>query len=166
MNGKRDYQTNGLVYHPPLNKSLHGDVFGEVNKTFLLNLLPDPVSINRSNINDVMFVTAISQAYYSRLTPLVETFQVYFPAAKLVVYNLGVSKNQLKSVSILIIGTVPKNCMSLCLFASKETTSNIVCHELPMKQSHFRILIFKVTDSDMDDIFPCINACILLKYFG
>ena len=93
---------DSLVYHPPINKSLHGDYFMEVNEKFLLSLLPDPVSINRSNIKDMIFVSAISQHYYSRLTPLVESIQVYFPEAKLVVYDLGVSENLLKTVSNLI----------------------------------------------------------------
>ena len=101
-NDDRNYKTDDLVYQPPINKSLHGDYFKEVNKESLLNLLPDPVFLNRNNINDIIFVTAASAYFYPRLTKLVESIQVYFPAAMLVVYNLGLPEKQLKIVSTFI----------------------------------------------------------------
>ena len=107
QNYKMDYQMNDLVYHPPINTSIHGDYFNEVNEKLFQNLLPSSVSIDRNNVDDFMFLAAVSSGHYERYTALVESFQVHFPKAKLVVYDLGFSKAQLRNVSNTIFSVLP-----------------------------------------------------------
>ena len=88
-----------LIYHPSNETSVRGKFFNEVNEKLLSDLQPTPVSINGKNIKDFTFVTAISDNYYQRHTALVKSIQTYFPKSKLVIYDLGLTEAQLKSVS-------------------------------------------------------------------
>ena len=90
-----------LTYHSPIKPFITGKTFHDVNKTILKDLIPEPVELQETNVDDFLFVTAASGNFVGRLTLLVESIQKYFPSKKLIVYDLGgITKELLNNVSI------------------------------------------------------------------
>ena len=89
-----------IVYSLPYNDSVKGLPFNVIQKWLqeLSLSSADYISLTTATVEDFVFVSGISKEYFNKLKNTVGTVQHFRPQNKIVVYDLGLTKNQVGSV--------------------------------------------------------------------
>ena len=93
---KRNSTARRYQYHAPFSRTLVGRPF-QVDAEVLTSIgfpMKSFVTLNAENVQYFVFVTAASAEYYERLLTLISTIQRQFPDKDILVYDLGLSRNQ------------------------------------------------------------------------
>lgn len=93
-------EENAMVYMAPINTSVTGKPFFDINVTLLQREVGMmPLTMDKSTVQNLVLVTALSNVFFSSLKVLVSTVQDHLPGTKLIVYDMGLDAGNVKLVS-------------------------------------------------------------------
>lgn len=83
-----------LVYHPPLNRTISGEPFNDVNSHLFEALKAGYITLDSDTVKDFVLVTAVSSNRFMQLPALVESVQNFLPNYTLIVYDIGLTATE------------------------------------------------------------------------
>jgi hypothetical protein len=105
MSDEEAAHTASLRYRHPHNDSWHGTPFSAVTLTHVRRYITPlatsaAVTLNRTMLDDFVFVTAASDKYFDTSLDTIGRIQRYFPNKTIIYYDLGLTISQIFQVSI------------------------------------------------------------------
>ena len=116
---------NPFVYAIPYNRSVTGTEFSVDHELFKSLLVPDEqyITLTTENAEDFVFATGSSAAFYPMLKDAVASIQRHRPKNKILVYDLGLSPEQI--LEVLLFLHIKSMLLFIMLFMHVDQPLNV-----------------------------------------